>query len=132
MIVLLRDNETINMFHVTLYLLSIIFIFSIRNQQACEVTEHTDINKNKQGVSSITLNCDHECKNINQYLGLFYFKLRKTQIINFDKTIQKATESQSNFIITQDSKAVTFFNTTWRGCYRRHNYLKTFLIEFIH
>ncbi len=117
------------MFHVTVYLLSIIFIFSIRNQHACEVTEHTDINKNKQGVSSITLNCDHECKDINQYLGLFYFKLRKTQIINFEKTIQKATELKSNFIITQDSKAVTFFNTTWKRCYKRHNYLKIFFIN---
>ena len=115
------------MFHIAVYFSFIIFGFSIKNQHACEVTEHTDINKKWQGVSSITLNCDHECKNINQYLGLFCFKLRETQMINFDKTIQKAIESQSNFRITQNSKAVTFFNTTWKECYRRHNYLKSFL-----
>ena len=82
------------MFHAAVYFSFMIFIFSIKNQYACEVTEHTDINKNGQGVSSITLNCDHECKNINQYLGLFYFKLREIQIINFDETIQKAIKSQ--------------------------------------
>ena len=60
---------------------------------------------------------------------MFCFKLREIQMINFDKTIQKAIESQSNFEITQNSKAVTFFNTTWKECYRRHNNLKTFLTD---
>ena len=117
------------MFHIATYLFLITISLSIKSQHACEVIEHTDVHKEGQGVSSITLNCDHECKNINQYLGLFCFRLRETQMINFDETIQNAIDSQSNFRIIQNSKAVTFFNTTWKECYKRHNYLKTFLTD---
>ena len=117
------------MFHITTYLFLITISLSIKIQHACEVIEHTDVHKEGQGVSSITLNCDHECKNINQYLGLFCFRLRETQMINFDETIQNAIDSQSNFRIIQNSKAVTFFNTTWKECYKRHNYLKTFFTD---
>ena len=115
------------MFHTAVYFSFIIFIFSIQNQHACEVTDQTYSFKNGQGEAAITLNCDYKCNNINTYLELFNFRLRENQIKNFEETIEKAKQTKSDFVISENFKAITFFNTTWKECYQRHSHLKTFL-----
>ena len=115
------------MFHTAVYFSFIISIFSIQSQHACEVTDQTHSFKNGQGEATITLDCDYECNNINTYLELFNFRLRENQIENFEETIRKAKQTKSDFVISENFKAITFFNTTWKECYQRHSHLKTFL-----
>ena len=45
---------------------------------------------------------------------------------NFEETIGKAKQTKSDFVISENFKAITFFNTTWKECYQRNSHLKTF------
>jgi len=107
----------------------IAYVSLIKTQLPCDIVNHIDLVKNGHGISSITLNCNHECRNEDPTIGLFYFKLRDIQISNFDNTIQIATRTQSNYNIKKNHKSIIFFDTVWKECYIRHQYLESFFTE---
>ena len=94
----------------------IIYVSLVKSQLPCDIVNHIDLVKNGHGISSITLNCNHECKNEDPTIGLFYFKLREIQVSNFDNTIQTAINTQSDYNIIKDHKSITFFDTVWKEC----------------
>ena len=105
----------------------IVYASLVKSQLPCDIVNHIDLVKNGHGISSITLNCNHECKNEDPTIGLFYFKLRETQIISLDKTVKTAIETQNDYNIIKHYKSITFFDTIWKECYIRHQFLKPFL-----